>query len=281
MNTTDPDEDVDAEEDAAESLADAPPELGAEADIEVDTETDAETDAETDTPPDLGHIRLLEAVLFASSEPLTERMLANRLPEGVNLKAVLSILQRDYAERGVNLMRAGKSWAFRTAPELAQQLNTEVDVPRKLSRAAIETLSIVAYHQPITRAEIEEVRGVGLSKGTMDVLLEASWIKPRGRRRTPGRPMTWGTTDGFLDHFGLENIRDLPGMDDLRAAGLLDSGPAISVYTSSAGENGILEDIEEETEPLLQLIEDDEDAQDDDVVAVEESDDPLNPGDGT
>lgn len=208
-----------------------------------------------DIPPDPGHVRLLEAILFASTEPLSERFMANRLPEGVDLKAVLSILRDAYADRGVNLVRAGKSWAFRTAPELAQQLNKEIDVPRKLSRAAVETLSIIAYHQPITRTEIEEVRGVGLSKGTMDVLLEASWIKPRGRRRTPGRPMTWGTTDGFLDHFGLEDIRDLPGMDDLKAAGLLDSGPAISVYTSTAGKDGDAEDTHEKSETQLELIE--------------------------
>jgi len=113
-------------------------------------------------------------------------------------------------------------------------LNKEIDVPRKLSRAAVETMAIIAYHQPVTRAEVEEIRGVGLSRGTLDVLLEAGWIKPKGRRRTPGRPTTWGTTDGFLDHFGIEDIRDLPGMEELKAAGLLDSGPAISLYQSSA-----------------------------------------------
>ena len=135
-------------------------------------------------------------------------------------------------------MRAGQSWAFRTAPDLARQLNKEIDVPRKLSRAAVETLAIIAYHQPVTRAEIEEVRGVGLSRGTLDVLLEANWIRPKGRRRTPGRPMTWGTTDGFLDQFGLEDVSDLPGMDELKAAGLLDSGPAISVYATAAKKAG-------------------------------------------
>ncbi len=224
-----------------------------------------------DIPPDPEHVRLLEAILFASTEPLSERLLANRLPEGIDLMALLSILRDDYAERGVNLVRAGKSWAFRTAPELAQQLNKEIDVPRKLSRAAVETLSIIAYHQPITRSEIEEVRGVGLSKGTMDVLLEASWIKPRGRRRTPGRPMTWGTTEGFLDQFGLEDIRDLPGMDDLKAAGLLDSGPAISVYTSAATADH--ESGEEDNQTQLELVEADDDAPGDDP------DEPLDPDD--
>ncbi|MBT7942756.1 MAG: SMC-Scp complex subunit ScpB, partial [Alphaproteobacteria bacterium] len=253
----DPDEDVEVGDDVTEDVVE-------EAEAPEDGEESVD-DSPSDSPPDPAHVRLLEAILFASSEPLSERMLANRLPENVNLKALLAILKDDYAERGVNLIRAGKSWAFRTAPELAQQLNKEIDVPRKLSRAAIETLAVIAYHQPLTRAEIEEVRGVGLSKGTMDVLLEASWIKPRGRRRTPGRPMTWGTTDGFLDHFGLEDIRDLPGMDDLKAAGLLDSGPAISVYTSAAGENGVLEDTHDDTENQLELI--------------QGGDDPL--GDGT
>jgi segregation and condensation protein B len=248
--------------------------------ISTEEKTEPDTDEPVaDIPPDPEHVRLLEAILFASTEPLTERSLANRLPEGADLKAVLSILQDDYAGRGVHLVRAGKSWAFRTSPELAQQLNKEIDVPRKLSRAAVETLSIIAYHQPITRAEIEEVRGVGLSKGTMDVLLEASWIKPRGRRRTPGRPMTWGTTDGFLDQFGLEDIRDLPGMDDLKAAGLLDSGPAISVYTSVAGVDGELEDTHDETEPLLQLIENGEEDPNN-GAADEEPPEPLDLDDG-
>ena len=168
--------------------------------------------------------------MFASAEQLSERVLANRLPEGADLDGLLTTLQSDYAARGVNMVKAGKSWAFRTAPELVQQLNIEVDVPRKLSRAAVETLAIVAYHQPVTRAEIEEVRGVSFSRGTLDVLFEAGWIKPRGRRRTPGRPMNWGTTDAFLDHFGIAAVSDLPGIEDLKAAGLLDSGPAISAY---------------------------------------------------
>ena len=214
---------------------------------------------------DFEHVKLLEAILFSSTEPLTERILENRLPEGINLKAILINLQDTYADRGVNLVRVGKSWAFRTSPKLAQLLNKEIDVPRKLSRAAIETLSIIAYHQPITRAEIEEVRGVGLSKGTMDVLLEASWIKPRGRRRTPGRPMTWGTTDRFLDQFGLEDIRDLPGMEDLKAAGLLDSGPAISVYTSAAVEVENMGEVEKTDNSQLELIEADVD------VSIEEN----------
>ena len=207
------------------------------------------------------HLKLLEAILFASAEPLSERALSHRLPEGVNLEALLGELQGIYADRGVNLVRGGGSWAFRTAPDLAQQLNMEIDVPRKLSRAAVETLAIIAYHQPVTRAEVEEIRGVSLSRGTLDVLLEAGWIRPKGRRRTPGRPTTWGTTDGFLDHFGIEDIHDLPGMDELKAAGLLDSGPAISIYQSrDSNRNG--DDGDEGSEgggAQLELIESPED----------------------
>ncbi len=179
---------------------------------------------------DARHSRLIEAALFASAQPLSERKLANCLPEGADLKRILKDLRAQYEGRGVNLVRAGKSWAFRTAPDIASQLNMEINVARKLSRAAIETLAIIAYHQPVTRAEIEEIRGVGMSRGTLDILFEEGWVKPRGRRKTPGRPMQWATTDVFLDHFGMESLRDLPGMDDLKAAGLLDARPAIEAY---------------------------------------------------
>ena len=200
----------------------------------VDNRPD-ETEADAINPEEWQkHKRLVEALLFASGEPMTERMLANRLPEGANVKALLAELRTDYEDRGVNLNKAGTSWAFRTAPDLSEFLNKEVEVARKLSRAAIETLAIIAYHQPVTRAEIEEIRGVSISKGTLDVLLEAEWIRPRGRRQTPGRPLQWGTTDGFLDHFGLERIRDLPGVDELKAAGLLDASPAINAYRATA-----------------------------------------------
>jgi len=223
-----------------ETPSDAPPEAPDESAPEEVSETvpGAGYDPGIDPRIDPGHLKLLEAILFASTEPLSERALAYRLPEGTELAPLLSALRDHYANRGVNLVRAGQSWAFRTAPDLARQLNKEIDVPRKLSRAAVETLAIIAYHQPVTRAEIEEVRGVGLSRGTLDVLLEANWIRPKGRRRTPGRPMTWGTTDGFLDQFGLEDVSDLPGMDELKAAGLLDSGPAISGFASAAKKAG-------------------------------------------
>lgn len=184
---------------------------------------------------DGSHLRLLEAILFASAEALSERELVLRLPEEADLEALLGELQAIYAERGVNLVRAGRSWAFRTAPDLAALFTKETEVTRRLSRAAVETLAVIAYHQPVTRPEIEEIRGVGLSKGTLDVLFEAGWVRPKGRRRTPGRPVTWGTTDEFLDTFGLEGLGDLPGMDELKAAGLLDARPALDAYPMPGG----------------------------------------------
>ena len=173
-------------------------------------------------------LRILEAILFASSEPVGERLLKDRLPEGSDLKDLLVELRGFYSNRGFHLVSVGKkAWAFRTAPDLAEHLRIDTEVKRRLSRAAIETLAIIAYHQPITRAEIEEVRGVSTSKGTLDILLEAEWIRPRGRRRAPGRPVTWGTTEHFLDKFGIERLEDLPGIDELKAAGLLDARPGI------------------------------------------------------
>jgi segregation and condensation protein B len=168
------------------------------------------------------HLRMLEAMLFASATPLSQEDLASRLPEGADVRALLAELQVAYAGRGVNLREVDRRWAFRTAEDLAFLLRREVVEQKKLSRAAIETLAIIAYHQPVTRAEIEDIRGVTISRGTLDVLLEAGWIRLRGRRRTPGRPVTFGTTVEFLDHFGLEAISDLPGLADLKAAGLLD-----------------------------------------------------------
>ena len=208
------------------------------------------------------HMRIIEALIFASPEPVSERAIQSRLPDDVDLSALLVELQTHYESRGVNLVRAGKSWAFRTAQDVSELLNKEVDVGRAPSRAAIETLAICAYHQPVTRAEIEEIRGVSLSKGTLDLLFEANWIKPRGRRQTPGRPVTWGTTDAFLDHFGLNDIRDLPGMEDLKAAGLLESGPAINAYASrgSFGAKGSGLPKEEELDEEMQIVLADEDA---------------------
>jgi segregation and condensation protein B len=167
-------------------------------------------------------LRLLEALLFASAEPLDEATLAERMPQDVDLREALSRLQADYAPRGVNLVRVAGKWAFRTATDLNWLLSKESVAPRKLSRAGIETLAIVAYHQPVTRAEIEDIRGVTMSKGTLDVLLETGWIRMRGRRKAPGRPITYGTTEAFLTHFGLDTLSDMPGIEELKGAGLLD-----------------------------------------------------------
>jgi segregation and condensation protein B len=168
-------------------------------------------------------LRLLEALLFAAHEPLDEKTLAKRLPEGVDVKASLKRLQAEYASRGVNLAHVGNKWTFRTANDLRWLLTHEVIEQKKLSRAAIETLAIIAYHQPVTRHEIEEIRGVSAAKGTIDVLLETGWLRLRGRRKTPGRPLTYGTSEAFLSHFGLEQISDLPGLDDLKGLGLFDA----------------------------------------------------------
>jgi segregation and condensation protein B len=167
-------------------------------------------------------MRIAEALLFAAGEPLEETAIAERLPEGVSAAAVLEELRRHYAGRGINLVRVAHKWTFRTAADLGWLLSRQTHEQKKLSRAAIETLAIVAYHQPVTRAEIEEIRGVAISKGTLDVLLETGWVRLRGRRRAPGRPVTYGTTEAFLLHFGLETIGDLPGLDELKAAGLFD-----------------------------------------------------------
>jgi len=181
----------------------------------------AEESAAAEARPE--ELRLLEALLFAAGEPLDEATLARQLPNGVELKDALARLKAEYAPRGVNLVRIGKKWTFRTANDLAWLLTKQTVETRKLSRAAIETLAIVAYHQPVTRAEIEDIRGVITSKGTLDVLLETGWIRPRGRRKTPGRPLTFGTTEAFLSQFSLEALGDLPGLEELKGTGLLDS----------------------------------------------------------
>ena len=168
-------------------------------------------------------LRLLEALLFAASEPVDEKLLAKRLPAGVDVRVALKRLQLEYAARGVNLVHLGAKWTFRTANDLAWLLTHEAVEPKKLSRAAVETLAIIAYHQPVTRAEIEDIRGVAAAKGTLDVLLETQWIRPRGRRKAPGRPLTYGTTEAFIQHFGLEQLGDLPGLDELKGSGLLDN----------------------------------------------------------
>lgn len=171
------------------------------------------------------HLRMTEALLFAASEPLDLKALSASLPDGTDVLALLQELQRIYQARGVNLVCVAGKWQFRTAPDLAFLLRKEQPEQRRLSRAAIETLAIIAYHQPVTRAEIEDIRGVMLSKGTVDLLMEIGWVKIRGRKRTPGRPVTFGTTDDFLIQFGLESVNHLPGVDELKAAGFLEAIP--------------------------------------------------------
>ncbi len=165
--------------------------------------------------------RIAEALVFASAQPVSEAFIAERVARGIDIRAVMQKLKADYAMRGVNLVQVDGAWAFRTAADLSFVIRRDENEVRKLSRAALEVLAIIAYHQPVTRAEIEDIRGVQTSKGTLDVLMESGWVRFRGRRRTPGRPVTLGTTRDFLDHFGLEELRDLPGLEELKGAGLL------------------------------------------------------------
>ncbi|MGD9480972.1 SMC-Scp complex subunit ScpB [Shinella sp. G-2] len=194
--------------------------------------------------------RIAEALVFASAGPVSEAYIADRLPRGVDVVHVMHDLKALYAGRGVTLVQAGDSWAFRTAPDLSFVIRTDETEVRKLSRAALEVLSIIAYHQPVTRAEIEDIRGVQTSKGTLDVLMEAGWVRFRGRRRSPGRPVTFGTTRDFLDHFGLEELRDLPGLEELKGAGLLSGRiPSNFQVPLPLGEDELAED----EDPITQL----------------------------
>jgi segregation and condensation protein B len=185
---------------------------------------DNDANAANQSPEDWHqNLRMAEALLFASAEPVDPADLAARLPEGADIAGLLRELQETYITRGVNLVQVAGKWSFRTAGDLSFLLSREAVEQRRLSRAALETLAIIAYHQPVTRADIEEIRGVATSSGTLDVLLECGWIRMRGRRKTPGRPITYGTTEAFLSHFGLDAVADLPGIDELKAAGLLDA----------------------------------------------------------
>ncbi len=194
-------------------------------------------------------LRLLEALLFAAGTPLDEATLRKRLPDGVDLRDALARLKAEYATRGVNLVRIGKKWTFRTADDLAWLLTKETVETRKLSRAAIETLAIIAYHQPVTRAEIEEIRGVVAAAGTLDVLLRTGWIRPRGRRKAPGRPITYGTSEEFLSHFGLEEVAALPGLDELKGAGLLEGNLPQGFAVPIPSDDSTLRDDEDPLEP--------------------------------
>ena len=218
------------------------------------------------------HIRMVEALLFAAAEPLDEASLHARLPEDVDLAAAIEGVMAQYADRGVNVVRVAGRWALRTAPDLKFLLEKEVDVTRRLSRAAVETLAIIAYHQPITRAEIEEVRGVAISKGTIDVLMEEDWVRPKGRRKTPGRPVTYGTTPNFLEHFGLEELADLPGIEELKAAGLLSARPPASLVAEAREQAAASAKPDEENEEERFSEWDDPDEERSDEVEVETDD---------
>ncbi|HVY85219.1 MAG TPA: SMC-Scp complex subunit ScpB [Caulobacterales bacterium] len=204
-------------------------------------ETFAESDASDDKPaekrePSPDAIRAAEALLFAGGQPMTAAALAEKLGPDVDVAAVLMRLKKDYAGRGVELVEAGGAWRFQSAPDLATLFAETREIPKRLPKAALETLAVIAYHQPVTRAEIEEIRGVSLSRGSMELLLELGWIRPRGRRRTPGRPLTFGTTDAFLSHFGLTSLDALPGKDDLKGLGLLDPRAAAEFPAPQPGE---------------------------------------------
>ena len=176
----------------------------------------------------ISEIRLVEALLFASQRPLKAQDIEDRLPVGVPVMELISELKNDYLSRGVNLVNIAGGWTFRTADDLKDNLRSLVQVKRRLSAAAIETLAIIAYHQPVTRGDIEAIRGVAVSKGTLDTLLECNWIRPRGRRRVPGRPLQWGTSEEFLEYFSLENLNDLPGIEELKATGLLEKRDSLT-----------------------------------------------------
>jgi segregation and condensation protein B len=205
----------------------------------------------------MGYAATVEAIIFASDKPVRERELRHHIPDEQDVAEIIEVIQQRFdANCGIELRQVGDGWAFRTRAEIAERLNQHKQVERPLSRAALEVLAIIAYHQPITRAEIEEIRGISLSKGTMDILLELTWIKPRGRRRTPGRPLTWGTSPAFLDHFGLDDITDLPGLDELKSAGLLRKGQILGALMDSPATDQD-DDADEEGDDLLddQLME--------------------------
>jgi segregation and condensation protein B len=208
------------------------------------------TDSDSNEPAARAdEMRLLEALLFAAGEPLDEATLSRQLPDGVEIKDALARLKAEYSTRGVNLVKIGRKWTFRTADDLSWLLTKNITETRKLSRAAIETLAIVAYHQPVTRAEIEDIRGVATASGTLDVLLKTGWIRPRGRRKSPGRPITYGTNEEFLSHFGLEEVADLPGLDELKGAGLLEGNMPSGFAVPMPSDDISLRDDEDPLDP--------------------------------
>lgn len=200
-------------------------------------------------------LRIVEALLFAAPTPLSAQDLARQCPNGTDMAAVLEDLSATYAPRGVNLVQVAGKWAFRTSPDLGYLLSREAEEPRRLSRAALETLAIVAYHQPVTRGEIEEIRGVATSRGTLDALLETGWVRLRGRRRTPGRPVTYGTTPGFLEQFGLDRIDDLPGLDELKGSGFLEGKLAKGFQVPVPSDDSALHDDEDPLDDMFAAVE--------------------------
>ncbi|MEL7486099.1 MAG: SMC-Scp complex subunit ScpB [Pseudomonadota bacterium] len=234
------DVDLDDEDDAAGSDEERSSGDGDDAAADDATSGAAPADPVWNAAQEAEHLRMVEALLFAASEPLDAAAIAKRLPPGVDVPSLLEVLVAHYENRGVNLVKIAKKWRFSTNPEIAHVLEIERVEPRKLSRAALETLAIIAYHQPCTRADIEDVRGVAVSKGSLDQLLEVGWVQLRGRRRdAPGRPVLYGTTAAFLEHFGLDTVADLPGAADLKAAGLLDARlpPGFVVPTPTDGDD--------------------------------------------
>nr|WP_319414617.1 SMC-Scp complex subunit ScpB [uncultured Cohaesibacter sp.] len=213
---------------------------------------------------------MVEALLFASAEPLSVVDIASRLPDRVDVPAILAQLKKDYEPRGVNLIVVNDKWLFRTAKDLSFMMQAEAVEPRKLSRAALETLAIIAYHQPVTRADIEQIRGVSVARGTLDVLLQTEWVRVRGRRRVPGRPVTYGTSEKFLIHFDLSSIQDLPGLEELKGTGMLDSALPPAFSMPSPDDN---EDLAEDEEPLEENYELE-------LVALEEDGDDLDDDEG-
>ncbi len=241
-------EDVPAEESASEeAVSEEAPVEGEAAPVDGEAASAEDAPAEdaaavVELPPEelrAQAMRVVEAMIFASSEALSVKEIAKRLPKGVDVAGIVDEIETHYAARGVNLVRVAGKLAFRTASDVAEKLKIERVVARKLSKAATETLAIVAYQtaegRPVTRAEIEEIRGVALSKGTLEILMEAEFVQPKGHRETPGRPVTYATTDKFLEHFGLDSIKALPGLKELRELGLLDTRPAVSAYSEDGG----------------------------------------------
>jgi len=227
-------------------------------------------------------VRLVEAILFASSTAVSAAQIAERLPteKALLIPDILDIIRGQYEGRGVNLVQRDSKWALRTATDLGESLRVEKDQPKKFTRAAMETMAIVAYHQPVTRAEIENIRGVAVSPGALDALMEAGWIKPGKRREVPGRPVTWLTTQGFLDHFGLERLEDLPGMDELKAAGLLDKRPAIEAMPATGdlfdegAEDALAPEVTDEDLIGKQESDDEDEIEDDeDEIEADDSED--------